>query len=340
MRSTDDILWRRTNRVARLVPRLFTARVTNLDPFTVDAGGDTDITPSRLGWWTPTLWESVWLLTWSGKALALGPSELDIEPPEEFSVTGTVAATPGSGATLVKVNLDSGQTVELPFTSGYSPVNGHTVWIAWAVGRPGEGVVGGRPGRVPVPPPPKPPRPEPEPLPKPPKKPKVQRGITTVRATDVRTARGGSWRGDTTKAFQGDWSGSGNNTGYFFYGGGFKSLKGATVTSVKVYLRRRAGGANAAEPMNIRRHTAKTRGSSPSGLTGGTMTSPGMKIGEGKWVSVPNLEAAVQAMVNAGQGGIAATGSGRADYAAWAGVSGDGRDAMSGALKIKWEKVT
>lgn len=338
MRSAEEILDRRTIRLSRLVPRLLTGRVTATEPFTVDAGGDTEIMPSRLGWWTPTLWESVWLLTWSGKALALGPSE--VEQPEVFSVTGTVAATPAAGATLVTVNLASGQTVELPFTSGYSPVNGHTVWIAWADGLPGEGIVGGRPGRVPVPPPPKPPPPEPDPLPKPPQKPKIQRGTTTVRATDVRTARGGSWRGDTTKAFQGDWSGTGNNIGYFFYGGGFKSLRGATVTGVKVYLRRRAGGANAAEPMNIRRHTAKTRGSSPTGLTGSTMSSPGIKIGEGKWVTVPGLEAAVQAMVNAGQGGIAATGSGRADYAAWAGISGDGRDAMSGALKITWEKVT
>lgn len=333
MKSALSIITDRLSAISAKLVTLQSARVTNVSPLRVHAGGESEVSASRLGWWAPAMNQPVWCLTMVGKVVALGGVDQAV-----LSLTGTVTAT---GTGTATVSLDQGGTFSLPVDPAYVPVGGHKVWINWSPFEWGKGIVGGQtpssPGAQ---------QPPPATDDGGTDSPTQATTITvTIPATEVRTWRNGGWRSDTTKAYQGDWSGSGANTGVWFYGSGWSQLSGWTITKVRRYDHRLAGGAGGNEQMRMRRHTGKSAGSSLPAITADALTGVSLVPGErsvdpndpnnpDKWTDYPGLISWVQEFANAGQGGIAAVDATKGNYAAWSGLSGDGRDPMSGALRV------
>lgn len=309
--------------VRRLVPQLVTGRVTLTSPLTVDAGGESPVQASRLGWWQPVIGQPVWLLIAVGRTLVLGGIDQPV-----LSMAGTIT---GVGTNVATITLEQGGTFTLP--TGYAALVSDKAWVAWSPFEWGKGVIAGKivtspAGQTPPPVDSDPTNTDPVG--------RVTTGVTTIPAIDVRTWRGNGWRGDTTKAYQGDWSGTGENNGFWFYGNGFDQLRGATIIKVELFMHRLPGGSGGGEEPRLRAHTHRTRAGTKPPL-GASLTGPALSIGQSGWWSHDDLIGWVQSFVTAG-GGIAVADATKANYAAFAGLSGDGKDAQTGALRITWER--
>jgi hypothetical protein len=140
------------------------------------------------------------------------------------------------------------------------------------------------------------------------------------------------WRTDTTSVYQGQYGGNGLHTGCAFYGTGPRSLKGATVTSASVQVRRLSGGTYAAQTTTLwllvqatRPAGAPSRGSSTSG--------PRLAVGSTGTFTIPTSWA--QGMVDGTAGGLAIFVSGSSPYVRLAG-KGDWSPAFS--MTINWRR--
>lgn len=320
MTTALDWLKDQVRDILRRMLSLTSGRVTQVSPLMVDAGGESVVPASRLGWWQPAQGQSVWMLTALGKALALGGVNQT-----SLAMIGTITSVGGGVATIT---LEAGGSFTLP-TSYAAAVSDKGI-VAWSPYEWGKGVIVGKVtvspgGQTPAPVDPggvidRPP---------------VASQITvTIPCTEIRTWRNGGWRSDTTKAYQGDWSGTGANTACFFYGNGFAQLKGWTITKVERYDHRLAGGAGGGEEMRMRRHTGKTAGTSLPVISVDAITGPSLAVGAAAWTTIAALIPWVQIFADDGQGGIAAVDSTKPNYAAYSGLTGDGRDPMSGALRV------
>jgi hypothetical protein len=146
-------------------------------------------------------------------------------------------------------------------------------------------------------------------------------GALTVSPVTTQTYRAslGGWRTDTPSVVQGDYSGTGNNTGCVFFGGAPRSLAGATVTSAVAKVRRVSGGAYSAVGTTMRLVTQSTRPGGAPTLTSST-SGPSIAVGTTTTFSIPNSWA--QAMVDGSAGGVAFLSTGdAAHYVKFAGLA-------------------
>lgn len=174
---------------------------------------------------------------------------------------------------------------------------------------------------------------DPDPAPAP--KPTTTTGSLVVPPTATRTYRGGSWRTDTDDLVQGDYGGFGLNTGCAFYGTKPRSLKGATVTSATIRVRRTTGGFYAAQTATLRLVTQASKPSGAPTLTSST-TGPSLKVGAtNDYFAIPTSWA--QAMVNGTAGGLAIHIGSSTPYIRLAGRS---KWSPSLTMTIKWKRVS
>ncbi len=242
--------------------------------------------------------------------------------PSAEVLVGTVVAVPSSGMT---VTVDLGGETELTADGdlilptvqrlrSYSPVVDDVVMVV----RSGGSLycVG---ALNPTPPPPDP---DPEPAPKPdrPKPPPPPpKPVTRTRSFGpiyTGSFRSGSWRGDTSDLYQGDWSGRGENFGGAFYGNGPASLRGAAVRARVHMLRVR--GAGVAAPRSPRMRLLAQRGPGPAPTEIAAAWGPALGFGQATVWTLPSGWA--QALMNGQAGGIG-VGSG-GEYLALAGKAG------------------
>ena len=99
------------------------------------------------------------------------------------------------------------------------------------------------------------------------------------------TYRSGSWRGDTSDLYQGDWTGRGINRGAAFYGRKPRGL--GRLTSGKVYLKRLSAGSSAAQRPTVVLLGASSK---PSGWPSVIYDAagPSLSINEGNWWTLPS----------------------------------------------------
>lgn len=171
------------------------------------------------------------------------------------------------------------------------------------------------------------PPPAPEPV--------VTTGRLTVSPVETRSYRPGQgWRTDNDDVYQGQYGGNGNHTGCVFYGDGPRSLRGATVTSASIRVKRVSGGDYAARQTTLRQITQRRKPGGAPTFTGGSTNGPKLAVGASdKTISVPAGFA--QALVDGTAGGFAIYDAGGAPYVRLA-----GRGAWSGAwtLTINWKR--
>lgn len=173
------------------------------------------------------------------------------------------------------------------------------------------------------------------PLPSPPPpKPATVTGSKTFTPVETRSRQGSRWRSDNDDVYQGEYGSNGNHVGCAFYGGGPRSLAGATVTSASVQLRRKtAGGITAAQDTTFRLVTEKTR---PSGAPtlGSSTDGPNLSWGQTTTFTIPTAWA--QAMVDGTAGGLAIY---EADGSPYVILDGRGRYGPSFALTIRYSRT-
>lgn len=155
-------------------------------------------------------------------------------------------------------------------------------------------------------------------LPVPPVNPGTTAGQLTVSPVETRSYRNGAWRTDNSNVYQGQYGGGGNHTGAVFYGGGPRSLAGATVTAATIQVRRQQGGFFAAQPTTMRLVTQATR---PAGAPTLTSSTSGPSLATGATTNAFAIPASwAQAMVDGTSGGIGFFDSGGSPYVIFAGT--------------------
>jgi len=164
-------------------------------------------------------------------------------------------ATGGSNTITVSYALGTSTViVVLPFIASYVPSVGDTVRIIWEP--TGGGYVIGKLGTVPLPPP----IIDYNPLVLAPPPPSGTTGTDTFPAQDAISFRNGKWRSDSGDVVQSDWGGWGDNYGSWFYGNEPSNyLTGATITRLRIRVRRKSGGVYGAQTVHFIRHNSRTR---------------------------------------------------------------------------------
>lgn len=134
-------------------------------------------------------------------------------------------------------------------------------------------------------------------------KPVTVTGSKTFTPVETRSRQGSKWRTDNDDVYQGQYGGNGNHVGCAFYGGGPRSIAGATVTSAKVKLRRKnSGGITAAQDTTFWLVTQTKKPSGAPTLTSST-DGPNLAWGQSTTFTIPTSWA--QAMVDGTAGGLA-----------------------------------
>jgi hypothetical protein len=245
--------------------------------------------------------------------------------PTEYAALaiGVVTDVSGSTAGRVTVNAD-GYPLALPFVKGYVPSLNDPVLIlrqgtrAWVIASLKAGVASGGAGPAPIVPPPQPDT-------------GPQTGTATFTPTGAATYRSGTRRTDTSDLYQGDWTGRGNNTGAWVYGGAPKAtLAGKKIAAARMWMRRGAGGSGAAvSPVLGTIAETALPGGTPA-VTGAANLSA-IGIGQGAWLDITAARA--DALVNGAAGGLAIASSGTAQYLS---IDGPPSDGQSGTIQIDW----
>ena len=156
-----------------------------------------------------------------------------------------------------------------------------------------------------------------------------------VTASQIATWRGG-WRRDTSAAYQGDWTGSGDNSGYWFYSQPkLKRLQGLTISKAEVFMRAGGGGAFGATTAKMFRHSAAKRGGSQPALSL-PWDGPALADGASGWGLLPS---AVSAALIASGGGLAVSSSGRTYYTSFRPLGTRAGDARSGSIRFYWRQA-
>jgi hypothetical protein len=170
------------------------------------------------------------------------------------------------------------------------------------------------------------------PVPVPPSKPSITTGKKVVAAYRTISRQGSRWRSDNDDVYQGEYS-NGNHIGCAFYGNGFSSLSGSTVTRATVKMRRKnAGGITAAQDTTLRLVTEKTK---PSGAPtlGSSTDGPNLRWGESTTFDLPDSWG--QALVDGSAGGLAIYESDGSPYVI---LDGKGDYSASFTVTINWTR--
>jgi hypothetical protein len=245
-------------------------------------------------------------------------------------LTATVTATPGDGTVVVNFR---GSSLTLPHTQSYAPaindvgiilVDGQKMVVIDAYNNPATPVT---PRGTATPPTVTPPT-------APSTSGAAKTGTSTFLAKQTATWRGGAWRTDTLRPYQGDWAGYGIGDGYWFYGTAVKdALVGATVTAARFYFRRMTGGDFAAHPLSLYLHGTAVKGSSAPARIGSVYDTDALAVGKAAWVAIPASFG--QALVDGTARGITCHIAGSSPYVVTASLSDTG---SAGALKLTWRK--
>src|SRR6185312_11549623 len=130
--------------------------------------------------------------------------------------------------------------LDLPYLKTYVPALNDPVFIvrqgtrAWVLSSLKANAAAGTPGTPPAVTPPQPVTPP-------------ASGTATFTPIGAATYRSGTRRTDTSDLYQGDWTGRGNNSGIWVYGGSPKAtLSGRRAKAGRIWMKRGAGGAGAA----------------------------------------------------------------------------------------------
>jgi len=130
--------------------------------------------------------------------------------------------------------------------------------------------------------------------------PKTTSGTSTVAPQSTGSWRAGSWRGDTTVLYQGDWTGRGIQEGAAYYGSGLSGVPGS-ITSATVRLVRQDGaGYTSAQIPTMTLLAGGSRGGAPSRLA----TAPGPALETGQSTDWPVPSSWLASMNNGSAGGI------------------------------------
>ena len=303
-------------------------QVAAIDPLAL-VGVDGDVVVDALGWYSPAVGDQVWVMRQQTRCIVLGStSPNQILAP---SLSGMVTAVSGS---LLTVTVD-GASQQVPFLGSYTPAVGDTVQLLWRETNPGQwtGLALGKTGSY-VPP-----------APTPPKQTTASADVEVVEAPaapdlpnpyviNVAGAacwRGSGWRTDTSTLYQGDWTGRGDNTTFFFYGGRFAALQGLTVTRADLRIHAGAGGPSAATTARCAIHGAHTRTPGRPSLTGATWDGPSLADGDTDRTDIP--VSAAQGLVDNPRRGIALVGTGKSNYSAYPPPTSDPLQAQ---IRIWW----
>ncbi len=297
--------------------------VTGLNPLTLAGSAASDVELPAMGWYTPAIGDDVRVLRGDGAGLILGtatPNQVT-RPPS----TGTVSSVEATSATVSA----GGVSYSVPWLTSYTPTTGHTVALLWQLTGAGfDGVILGQVSGTPAA-----------------ATPSTVTGDTsigvqsaivpnlpnpyTVTASEIATWRGG-WRRDTASAYQGDWTGSGDNSGFWFYSQAkLRRLQGLVITATKVYMHAGAGGSFGATTAKLNYHSSARRGSTKPTLSQ-AWDGPALADGAAAWGTVPT---GVSADLVASGGGLAVASTGRTFYSSFKPLSSD---SMSGAIKFYW----
>lgn len=156
-----------------------------------------------------------------------------------------------------------------------------------------------------------------------------------VTASQIATWRGG-WRRDTTAAYQGDWTGSGDNSGYWFYSQPkLERLQGLAISKAEVFMHAASGGSFGATTAKMFRHSAAKRGGSQPALSL-PWDGPALADGASGWGLLPS---AVSAALIASGGGLAVSSSGRTYYTSFRPLGTRAGDARSGSIRFYWRQA-
>lgn len=166
-------------------------------------------------------------------------------------------------------------------------------------------------------------------------KPPVVYGTTVFGPVETRSYRTSGfvgWRSDTDDVYQGNYGGAGNHQGCAFYGGGPRSLAGATVLGAYIQIRRQnGGGITAAQSLTLRLVTQSTRpGGAPT--LGASTGGPALAWGQATAFGIPVSWA--QAMVDGTAGGLAIANAG-SPYVIMEGRSDYG---PSFTMTVNWQR--
>lgn len=241
----------------------------------------------------------------------------DAIPDEVRLRTARVVSVAGDSRTLT-VQFD-GTNVTVPRLLGWTPYTNDVVlligsagfWYAVGCLTAQQASSGPTPPVVPIPP-------------------AATTGTATIQAYDSGSWRGGSWRGDTSNVIQGDYTGSGVNSGAWFYGDKIRgTLAGATVLGARIYVPRISGGVFGAQTATIRRHDRPSKSGAPtySGANAGTAS---LAVNESGWIGLAASE--IQPLTTA-DGGLGLVGA--SPYFVANSVAGD---RQSGTLQIDWKR--
>lgn len=233
---------------------------------------------------------------------------------------GTVSTV--SGAT-VTVLADDGRTLSLLPYVGSAPGSGARVALMW--GAAGAVVVGALAATPPPAPTPVDPR-DPDPSPPPPL---ATSGTVSAVASEVRTARGGAWRGDgraSRQAYQGHWtSGSSvDNRGYLLWGGAL-AVPGATpqpgLAAITITRDAEAGMGDGRQ-VRVLATAASTGGASPPATVGSAYTLGA--VGRGATATLPLPDALAAGFLAGIYGGLVLDNPGTAHYLSILGLGATG----------------
>jgi hypothetical protein len=171
--------------------------------------------------------------------------------------------------------------------------------------------------------------PTPPPGPVPPPTGPSQSGTTTILPTFTGSFRGGSWRGDTSALFQGDWTSRGINTGAAYYGTQATGIA-ARASRATLSMRRGSGGVNGAQTPTL--VLLGPQGGAPNVLAS-ISSGLGLAVGGNGDAAVP-VDWAQQLIDGTAQGiGIYVNAS-----APYIQIEGQSTDAAGMALRIEWSR--
>ena len=172
---------------------------------------------------------------------------------------------------------------------------------------------------------------QPGPVPQPP----GGTGTLSVAPVETRSYQSGAWRTWDTSVFQGQYGGTGNRTGCAFYGSAPRSLAGATVLSAYIQVRRKSGGAYAAQATTMRLMTNATRPAGAPTLTSST-AGPTLAVGTGPAAPGFYIPASwAQSMVDGTAGGLAFFVAGGSPYVQLSGTADWG---PAFTMTINWQR--
>lgn len=177
-----------------------------------------------------------------------------------------------------------------------------------------------------------PPNPDPPPTPRPPSAPARPTSRTrSFRPVSTGSFRSGSWRGDTSDLYQGDWTGRGQNFGAAHYGNGPSALRGTAVRA-RLHVRRLSGAGNAAAVApRMRLLSQRRQGSSAPNELAAT-PGPALRFGQSTVWTMPTSWA--EALLSGAAGGIG-IGGGSAGYM---GLMGPARWSSAMTLELTWRQ--